>query len=341
MLSRPSLALTLALLLGGLTAQAHAAGYAGVFSAEQACAATLNKPKAGKPGNNPDQFTVQTGVAYPIIDADSPTAPTWYRIQAQGAQPTARWVSAHCGRGTLTSTPGGSGTAGGKPSSGSGDKACNLSGQGDSYVFAVSWQAAFCETHQSKPECREPSPWASQNFTLHGLWPNLGRCGTQYGYCSSQPQQKNFCDYPEPAISASTMRQLGEVMPSAAAGSCLQRHEWFKHGTCQSEWDAEGYFEVAIDLVKQFNASGVGPFIAANRGLSIPTEDLFTVIDQGLGANAHKRMKFICTNGRLVDIYMNLPGSIPRQQAELGPLLQAAREGFSSNCGNSFRVDVM
>ncbi|MCK6435817.1 ribonuclease T2 family protein [Rivihabitans pingtungensis] len=336
-LSRPSLALTLALVLGGLTAQAHAAGYAGAFSAEQACTATVNKPKAGKPDNNPDQFTVQSGVVYPIIDADAPNAPTWYRIQAQGAQPAERWVSAHCGRGALTSKPASTSST----SSASSGKACNLAGQGDSYVFAVSWQAAFCETHQSKPECQQPTPWASQNFTLHGLWPNLGRCGTNYGYCSSQPQQKNFCDYPEPAISASTMRQLGEVMPSAAAGSCLQRHEWFKHGTCQTEWDADGYFEVAIDLVKQFNASGVGPFIAANRGLSIPTQDLFAVIDQGLGANAHKRMKFFCTNGQLVDIYMNLPDSIPRQQPKLGPLLQAAKEGFSSSCGESFRVDVM
>ena len=124
-------------------------------------------------------------------------------------------------------------------------------------------------------------------------------------------------------------------------GFCLQRHEWFKHGTCQTEWDADGYFEVAIDLVKQFNASGVGPFIATNRGLSISTQDLFAVIDQGLGANAHKRMKFFCTNGQLVDIYMNLPDSIPRQQPKLGPLLQAAKEGFSSSCGESFRVDVM
>ena len=52
-------------------------------------------------------------------------------------------------------------------------------------------------------------------------------------------------------------------------------------------------------------------------------------------------MKFFCTNGQLVDIYMNLPDSIPRQQPKLGPLLQAAKEGFSSSCGESFRVDVM
>ena len=47
-LSRSSLALTLALVLGGLTARPIAAGYAGAFSAEQACTATVNKPKAGK-----------------------------------------------------------------------------------------------------------------------------------------------------------------------------------------------------------------------------------------------------------------------------------------------------
>ena len=118
-----------ALVLGGLTAQAHAAGYAGAFSAEQACTATVNKPKAGKPDNNPDQFTVQSGVVYPIIDADAPNAPTWYRIQAQGAQPAERWVSAHCGRGALTSRHASTSST----SSASSGKACNLAGQGDSY----------------------------------------------------------------------------------------------------------------------------------------------------------------------------------------------------------------
>lgn len=217
---------------------------------------------------------------------------------------------------------------------------CSTADRGDSYVFAVSWQAAFCETHQTKPECQQPSEWASSNFTLHGLWPNLGQCGTHYGYCSSQPQQKNFCDYPEPAISQPTMDKLKQVMPSAAAGTCLQRHEWFKHGTCQTEWNADGYFDVAVGLTHQFNDSGVGPFMAANRSLDIPTQDLFEVIDQGLGQGAHKRMKFICNRGQLVDIYMNLPGQIP-PGAPLATLLQQAKEGFSSNCGASFRVDMM
>ena len=137
--SRSSLALTLALVLGGLTAQATLPAMLAHSLLSKPAPPPSTSPKAGKPDNNPDQFTVRSGVVYPIIDADAPNAPTWYRIQAQGAQPAERWVSAHCGRGALTSRPASTSST----SSASSGKACNLAGQGDSYVFAVSWQAAF------------------------------------------------------------------------------------------------------------------------------------------------------------------------------------------------------
>lgn len=330
--------LTLALASIGQPALAAGSGYAGSFSATQACAATLNQPKAGTRARNPDQVRLQPGVAYPVIDASAARTPGWYRVQLHHVQPSGRWVPAQCGKGILTATPVPSTPA--TPSTASASR-CTTPGLADGNVFAVSWQAAFCESHKTKPECTTPSEWAAGNFTLHGLWPNLSSCGTHYGFCSAQAQAKAFCDYPEPAIAPPTMDQLKKVMPSAAAGSCLQRHEWFKHGTCQTEWDAEGYFATAIKLTEAFNQSGIGPFMSANRGFSIPTQDVFDVIDQGLGQGAHKRMKFICTpDGMLVDIYMNLPAHIP-PQATLRELLQAGQEGFSSNCGNTLKVDVM
>ncbi len=330
--------LTLALASTAQPALAVGSGYAGSFSATQACAATLNKPRSGAPARNPDRARLQPGVAYPVIDASTAGTPGWYRIQLPQAQPSGRWVSAQCGRGILTATPAPSTPA---TVSTAGASRCSTPGLADGNVFAVSWQAAFCESHKTKPECAAPSEWAAGNFTLHGLWPNLASCGTHYGFCSAQAQAKAFCDYPEPAIAAPTMDQLNKVMPSAAAGSCLQRHEWFKHGTCQTEWNADGYFATAIKLTEAFNQSGIGPFMSANRGFSIPTQDVFDVIDQGLGQGAHKRMKFICTKeGMLVDIYMNLPAQIP-PQATLRELLQAGQEGFSSNCGSTLKVDVM
>ena len=48
------------------------------------------------------------------------------------------------------------------------------------YVLALSWQPAFCETNQRKPECR----WQTGNrydakyLSLHGLWPQPS--GTEY-----------------------------------------------------------------------------------------------------------------------------------------------------------------
>lgn len=299
----------------------------GSFTADSACEATTNKAdRPDKPKKNPDNTRLSAGQSYTVIDASADAS--WLRIVIPSAQPAQRWVPASCGNARLGMPAGGGQTS----------ASCSTGGQADSYVFAVSWQAAFCATHQQKPECTTPTAWAAGNFTLHGLWPNKTSCGTNYGFCSSQPQQKNFCAYPEPAISPDTFQQLGQVMPSAAAGSCLQRHEWYKHGTCQSTWDANGYFQTAITLTQQFNASGPAAFMRANLGKQVRASDFYTAIDQGLGNNAHQRMKFTCTNGQLVDIYINLPATIP-SQPDLRQLIGAAKPGFSSNCGNSFTVD--
>lgn len=310
---------------------AHAAS--GSFTADSSCEATTNKAdRPDKPKKNPDNARLSTGQTYTVIDASADTS--WLRIVIPSAQPAQRWVPASCGTSQLNA---GSASGGSQPAA-----SCSTTGQADSYVFAVSWQAAFCASHQQKPECASatPSSWAAGNFTLHGLWPNKTSCGTNYGFCSSQPQQKNFCAYPEPAISADTFAQLGQVMPSAAAGSCLQRHEWYKHGTCQSTWDADGYFQTAITLTQQFNTSGPAAFMRANLGKQVRASDLYSAIDQGLGSDAHQRMKFTCSNGQLVDIYINLPATIPTPP-DLRQLIGAAKPGFSSNCGDSFTVDSL
>lgn len=317
--------LTAALLLG-LPLLNHAA--TGSFTADSHCEATINKAdRPDKPKKNPDNTRLISGQSYTVIDA-SPRA-DWLRITVPGAQPEQRWAPASCGSARISASDAD------KPAA-----SCSTGGQADSYVFAVSWQAAFCASHQQKPECAsaKPTSWAAGNFTLHGLWPNKTSCGTNYGFCSSQPQQKNFCAYPEPKLSADTFKQLGQVMPSAAAGSCLQRHEWYKHGTCQSTWDADAYFQTAITLTQQFNASGPAAFMRANLGKQVRASDFYAAIDQGLGNNAHQRMKFTCTNGQLVDIYINLPAAIP-SQPDLRQLIGAAKPRFSSNCGDSFTVD--
>ena len=65
-------------------------------------------------------------------------------------------------------------------------------------------------------------------------------------------------------MTAETIKSLGEIMPSVAEGSCLDRHEWYKHGTCQTDWNADQYFDTAVRLVKEFNDKGVADFLTSS-----------------------------------------------------------------------------
>lgn len=304
------------------TAQAGTFPASGSLTATQPCPAYQSKRNQ----TNPDHATLAVGRSYPIIESDSASNPGWYRIILDGAQPRERWIEASCG--SLGAT-----TARRLPAGGD---SCNQPDQADSYILAVSWQTAFCESHRSKPECRQQRA----SFTLHGLWPNKSSCGTSYGFCGEQREQKgSFCDLKPLPISAQTRQQLGEVMPSAAAGSCLERHEWHKHGSCQTTWDVDRYYQRAIQLTREFNQGAISRFMAQNSGRQVKTAQLFAAVDQALGANAHRRLQLGCDNGNLVDVYIALPRTLPAN-ATLAELIQQTPERFSNRCGASFRVDA-
>lgn len=304
----------------------------GQFTASRPCQAYVSIKKRSNPGD----IHMTKGESYPLRERNVPSGATWYRIRVDGASPEERWVYYGCGQAELSSTP--------VPAV-STKKPCQTAGQADSYVFAVSWQPAFCESHQNKPECKElveqPDAYAAGNFTLHGLWPNKSSCGTNYGFCGQQKKiGGSFCSYPRVPMSESTLQALGKVMPAAAAGSCLQRHEWFKHGTCQTKMDADQYWDLAIDLVGQFNTKGMSAFMQENIGRTVAAADFYRVVDTSLGQDAHKRMKLGCRSGNLVDIYMQLPKEVTGGRT-LGQLLAEAPTGFSSSCGESFKVDAV
>lgn len=305
----------------------------GTFIAEKTCQAYVSMRKR----TNPDDAVIVTGESYKILELNVPDGTTWYRVEVPGASPTQRWVYFECGKANVTS----SGTGPGHGSTGK--KPCNTAGLADGYKFAVSWQPAFCEMHRDKPECgvTDPDSYQAGNFTLHGLWPNKSSCGTHYGSCGKYRKPlRPFCKYPPVPITKPLLNKLGTYMPSVAHGSCLQRHEWYKHGTCQTTWGAEGYFETAIRLVQEFNNSGISAFMKANVGKQVEMDVFFKKIDQSLGEGAHSRMKVMCKNknGDLVDIYINLPAAIPAD-ASLSDLIQQAPKDFSNNCGNSFTID--
>lgn len=308
-----------------------AAPATGSITASQACEAYVSKNKR----TNPDNTKLVIDQTYSIFEANKTDNPDWFRVRIAEVNPPERWVSKSCGTVELQNGGGGENGGGGR-------NACNTPGQEDSYVLALSWQPAFCEGHRAKPECGVDNNKAYQarNFTLHGLWPNKASCGVNYGFCSEVGNKGgNFCSYPPLSLSAETRGDLEQVMPSAAFdNSCLQRHEWYKHGTCQTTWSVDEYYDEAIDLVRQFNEAGVGYFISRNVGNTVTEADFIAKVDCAHGANAHNSIELKCDSGNLVDVYISLPKTIT-PGAALGDLMRQAQGQFKSNCRGSFKVD--
>jgi ribonuclease T2 len=137
------------------------------------------------------------------------------------------------------------------------------------------------------------------------------------------------------------LKKVGEVMPSVQKNSCLERHEWYKHGTCQIDWDADGYFLATVRLTKEFNDNGISAFMKRNLGKSVATEDFLKTVDNAFGKGARNRLMLGCdTQGNLVDVFINLPPQIP-DNARLADLIRQAPESFGNRCGNTFTVDVL
>lgn len=308
----------------------------GTLHAERDCEAFVSKKKK----SNPDKARLEPGDAYVILEVNRPNRPDWVRVRVEDASPPERWVEASCGSQELSETPEGEAQPETeRPIEPDDPSLCSTAGLQDSFKLALSWQPAFCESHRGKKECAANYPAAYQsagNFTLHGLWPNREACGINYGNCEHRRQQREFCDYPALGLNAEVSKQLSQVMPGTA--SCLERHEWFKHGTCQVDWDSSQYFEVAIDLVRQFNDSGINKFMAANMGKQVLVEDFLAQVDGALGEGARQRLQLTCAGGKLTDVFISLPAQIA-PGSSLSELVRMAPPDFRSKCPARFLVD--
>ncbi|TXI16278.1 MAG: hypothetical protein E6Q62_11965 [Nitrosomonas sp.] len=223
----------------------------------------------------------------------------------------------------------------------SGNNVCNTAGQADSYVFALSWLPAFCEMKPEKFECQtaDPNVYQAKHFTLLGLWPNKKSCGVNYGYCGEiKVAKQNFCEYPEINLDSISRAAIAKVMPGAIEGSCLERHQWYKHGTCQIDWSMKEFFDLMINLTHQFNSSGMADFMSRKIGQEVSTEDFLNQIAAMLGSDARDRIRLICNRGMLEGIKLNLSTDLALG-VDLKQLIRNAPIQGNSNCGETFRVD--
>lgn len=172
------------------------------------------------------------------------------------------------------------------------------------YVLALSWQPAFCEFSTERPECRDldRADFAASNLTVHGLWPN-DRPGGGPSYCAVDVKARDldesgdWCALPEPEVSATTRAALATSMPGSA--SCLDRHEWIKHGSC-AEARAEDYFADTLRLAEAVQATRLGQVLAASIGRHVTSQQLRNAFETAFGAGSSKALTLVCRerNGR-------------------------------------------
>ncbi len=315
------LALLLLLLLGLLAGPAAGAtALTGIFTATERCPAYQSKNK----GTNPGNVETEPGRSYPLLQGNRPQNPDWYRIEIDRANPPQRWVAARCG----TVADAAPGVAPGL------SPRCDIAGQADHFVLALSWQPTFCADRPRRPECRARA-W-DHPLTLHGLWPNRRACGTRYGFCdprfSHRSRPRNHCDYPPVPMTEATRARLGEVMPSTRAGGCLQRHQWYKHGSCQRRWSADDYFEIAIHWTEEVRRSPFGALLETTSGKA-SLAALRQSARRAFGEEGARRITFHCKQGRLKEIRITLPAAEPLVGQPLPRLLAAAPVPARGNCG--------
>lgn len=349
MVHRLIVALAAALLLTSVTEAS--VSVSGALTAKEACPAYVSIQKQTNPGH----VTLEKGNSYAIFELNKPGQADWAHVRIPGdVNPAERWVRLRCGDVTLTSgggpQEGGGGPGSGTPTAGRTCKVtqCNQADQEDSMVLALSWQPAFCESSagRKKNECKQENPhaYAATHFTLHGLWPNKNSCGTNYGYCGtvcSPPKNDGpqwMCHYPEAPWNGPVPEDVLDVMPSIQAGSCLDRHEWYKHGACAAPWTTPEYFSFAATLVKEFNDAGMAQIMVDNLGRDVKEQKFRDAIDRAFGPGASQRLSLECSNQMLTGVSIPLPGNLQRTETLKEMLQQGQRRGHS-NCAGHFRVD--
>jgi ribonuclease T2 len=281
------------------------------FTAKTSCPAL----ESIRRGTNPGNIKVVPDQTYPVVGKNKADA-SYYLLDINGEQ---RWVGQQCGQ--LLSAVGASGGSGG-----------NNVPSGKEYVLALSWQPSFCETHQEKDECKTQtaSRFDANKFTLHGLFPKPSYCGVSREN-KELDKPKTWNQLPPVELSAAVTTILAEKMPGFA--SQLERHEWYKHGTCYGTTPDE-YFQDAMLLQDQVNSSDVQKLFASNIGNVITSQQIRASFDRSFGAGTGNKISIECGDGSprsITELQINLVGEI-KPDSSIKTLIAAAKNKGGDSC---------
>ncbi|MEM7464209.1 MAG: hypothetical protein AAF362_16175 [Pseudomonadota bacterium] len=206
------------------------------------------------------------------------------------------------------------------------------------YVLAFSWQPAFCETRPNKPECTSQTEdrFDAKNFSLHGLWPQP----RSRAYCDVAPdlvaldKDGKWTELPELKLNPDTLQSLEFVMPGMQSG--LERHEWYKHGSCYAGRTAEQYFADSLAVMEEINNSPVRDLFSDNIGEEIQASEIQAAFNSAFGDGAGERIRIACRQDGsrriITEITLGLVGNLepPPDMAKLiaaSPLVDSGCPG--------------
>jgi len=174
----------------------------------------------------------------------------------------------------------------------------------DSYILALTWQPGFCADRAARTECkiaRRDKP----RLTLHGLWPDWdvngdGKRNDGDDFCISGEDKRksvialdggNWLKLPPVKLSVASANDLERAMPGTAIG--LDRHEWWKHGSC-SDLQAEEYFATAIALLLETERGSLARLLVEKAGSTLDRKQLLVAFERDFGRGSARALALDC-----------------------------------------------
>ncbi|XP_067242797.1 ribonuclease T2 [Chanodichthys erythropterus] len=132
-------------------------------------------------------------------------------------------------------------------------------GEWTKLILTQHWPQTFCSMEHCKTDLG--------NWTLHGLWPNIGiRCNTSWHFNAS--------------LIEDIIPEMERVWPDLLEPSSPKfwKYEWQKHGTCAAQAESlnseHKYFSKALELYHKFDLNSV-----LRNNKIVPSEKYYTLDD--------------------------------------------------------------
>ena len=174
-------------------------------------------------------------------------------------------------------------------------------------LLALSWQNAFCQSHQYKKECKSmtKTDFGASNFVLHGLWPQPRN--NQYCNVSKKEvgidKNKQWNRLEDLELNTTVRSELSKLMPGYSSN--LHKHEWVKHGTCYGT-SANEYYSDEMKLLTQLNESKVQEYFENNIGKTVELKEIRTIFETAFGKGTGEHVTMNCQKGLITELWLHL-----------------------------------